>query len=234
MPVYRLIDELVFPPPEQAEPDGLLAVGGDLSPKRLILAYQSGIFPWYEEGQPILWWSPDPRLVLEPEEFHVSKRLAQTIKKGEIEVTFDQAFVSVIQSCATVPRKGQSGTWITPEMQEAYIRLHRLGVAHSVESWLGGELVGGVYGVSLGKCFFGESMFSTESNASKIALAVLVRRLKNWGFHVIDAQITSPHLLSLGAKEIPRQLFLQRLKTGLGFPTRKGKWRVEGLKTSPI
>lgn len=227
MPVYRLIDELVFPPPEQAEPDGLLAVGGDLSAKRLILAYQSGIFPWYEEGQPLLWWSPDPRLVLEPEEFHVSKRLAQTIKNGKIKVTFDQAFVSVIQSCATVPRKGQSGTWITPEMQEAYIRLHRLGVAHSVESWLGGELVGGVYGVSLGKCFFGESMFSTESNASKIALAVLVRRLKNWGFHLIDAQITSPHLLSLGAKEIPRQLFLERLKSAVCLPTIRGSWNRE-------
>ena len=227
MPIYRLIDELVFPPPEHAQPDGLLAVGGDLSTKRLILAYQSGIFPWYEEGQPLLWWSPDPRLVLEPEEFHVSKRLAQTIKNGKFEVTFDQAFVSVIQSCATVPRKGESGTWITHEMQEAYIRLHQLGVAHSVESWLGGELVGGIYGVSLGKCFFGESMFSTESDASKIALAVLVRRLIDWGFHLIDAQVTSPHLLSLGAKEIPRKLFLERLKGTVRLPTIKGKWDEE-------
>jgi leucyl/phenylalanyl-tRNA--protein transferase len=227
MPIYRLIDELVFPPPEQAEPDGLLAVGGDLSAKRLILAYQSGIFPWYEEGQPLLWWSPDPRLVLEPEEFHVSKRLAQTIKNGKFKVTFDQAFVSVIQSCATAPRKGQSGTWITHEMQEAYIRLHQLGVAHSVESWLGGELVGGIYGVSLGKCFFGESMFSTESDASKIALAVLVRRLIDWEFQLIDAQVTSPHLLSLGAKEIPRKLFLERLKDTVRLPTIKGKWDEE-------
>jgi len=227
MPIYRLIDELVFPPPEHAQPDGLLAVGGDLSTKRLILAYQSGIFPWYEEGQPLLWWSPDPRLVLEPEEFHVSKRLAQTIKNGKFEVTFDQAFVSVIQSCATVPRKGESGTWITHEMQEAYIRLHQLGVAHSVESWLGGELVGGIYGVSLGKCFFGESMFSTESDASKIALAVLVRRLIDWEFHLIDAQVTSPHLLSLGAKEIPRKLFLERLKGTVRLPTIKGKWDEE-------
>ncbi len=227
MPIYRLIDELVFPPPEHAQPDGLLAVGGDLSTKRLILAYQSGIFPWYEEGQPLLWWSPDPRLVLEPEEFHVSKRLAQTIKNGKFEVTFDQAFVSVIQSCATVPRKGESGTWITHEMQEAYIRLHQLGVAHSVESWLGGELVGGIYGVSLGKCFFGESMFSTESDASKIALAVLVRRLIDWEFQLIDAQVTSPHLLSLGAKEIPRKLFLERLKGTVRLPTIKGKWDEE-------
>jgi leucyl/phenylalanyl-tRNA--protein transferase len=227
MPIYRLIDELVFPPPEQAEPDGLLAVGGDLSAKRLILAYQLGIFPWFEEGQPILWWSPDPRLVLEPEEFHVSKRLAQTIKNGKIKVTFDRAFASVIRSCATVPRKGESGTWITPEMQEAYIHLHQLGVAHSVESWLGEELVGGVYGVSLGKCFFGESMFSTKPNASKIALAVLVRRLKDWGFHVIDAQVTSQHLLSLGAKEIPRKLFLERLKGAVCLPTIRGPWNSE-------
>jgi leucyl/phenylalanyl-tRNA--protein transferase len=224
MPIYRLIDEPVFPPPEQAEPDGLLAVGGDLSAKRLILAYQSGIFPWYEEGQPILWWSPDPRLVLEPEEFRVSKRLAQTIKNGKIKVTFDRDFVSVIQSCATVPRKGQSGTWITPEMQEAYIRLHQLGVAHSVESWLEDELVGGIYGLSLGRCFFGESMFSRRTDASKVAMAFLVQHLKSWGFHLIDAQVTSQHLVSLGAKEIPRAVFLDWLKAALNFPTLKGKW----------
>jgi leucyl/phenylalanyl-tRNA--protein transferase len=227
MPIYRLIDEPVFPPPEQAEPDGLLAIGGDLSTERLILAYQSGIFPWYEEGQPLLWWSPDPRLVLEPEDFHISKRLGQAIKNRKFKVTFDRAFASVIQSCATIPRKGQTGTWITTEMQEAYIYLHQLGIAHSVESWFGGELVGGVYGVSLGRCFFGESMFSKESDASKIALAVLVQQLKEWEFHLIDAQVTSRHLQSLGAKEIPRRLFLERLKSAMSFPTIKGKWGNE-------
>lgn len=224
MPVYRLIDEIVFPPPDHAEPDGLLAVGGDLSSKRLLWAYQLGIFPWYAEGQPILWWSPDPRLILEPKEFHISRRLSQTLKKGRFKVTFDQAFEPVIQACAVVPRKGQHGTWITPEMQQAYMRLHQLGFAHSAESWLKGELVGGVYGVSLGKCFFGESMFSCTSDASKVALATLVQQLKAWDFHMIDAQVTTQHLLSLGAKEIPRQIFLKRLQRALSFPTMKGKW----------
>ncbi len=224
MPVYQLIDEVVFPPPDQAEPDGLLAVGGDLGSDRLLLAYQLGIFPWYEEGQPILWWSPDPRLVLEPEKFHISRRLRQTLRKGHFRVTFDQAFVPVIQACAAVRRKGEDGTWITPEMQEAYIRLHKLGFAHSAESWLKGELVGGVYGVSLGRCFFGESMFSRESNASKVALATLVDQLKAWDFDMVDAQMTTQHLISLGAKEIPRRVFLKRLQRALSFPTMRGKW----------
>lgn len=224
MPVYRLIDELIFPPPDEAKPDGLLAVGGDLSSERLLLAYKLGIFPWYSEGQPILWWSPDPRLILEPDEFHVSRRLRQILKKGVFKVTFDQAFASVIQSCALAPRKGQGGTWITPEMQAAYIRLHQQGFAHSVESWLNGELVGGIYGISLGRCFFGESMFSCKSDASKVALATLVERLKVWDFPMLDAQVTTEHLLSLGAKEIPRSLFLKRLEKALRFPTKKGKW----------
>ena len=227
MPVYRLMDEIVFPPPDHAEPDGLLAVGGDLSSKRLLLAYQLGIFPWYAEGQPILWWSPSPRLILEPEEFHISRRLRQTLKKGFFEVTFDRAFVAVIQACATVRRKGEHGTWITPEMQEAYIHLHQLGFAHSAESWLQGKLVGGVYGVSLGRCFFGESMFSRESDASKVALAALVDQLKAWDFDMVDAQMTTQHLISLGGKEIPRRLFLKRLQAALSFPTRKGKWEAE-------
>ena len=231
MPVYRLIQEIVFPSPEDAEPDGLLAIGGDLSSERLLLAYQCGIFPWYSEGQPILWWSPDPRLILEPEEFHVSHRLRQILNKETFQVTFDRAFASVIQACAVAPRKGQDGTWITPEMQQAYVRLHQQGFAHSVESWLDAKLVGGIYGVSLGKCFFGESMFSYKSNASKVALATLVQSLKAWGFHMLDAQVTTRHLLSLGAKEIPRSLFLKRLKEGLSFPTQKGKWdsKVENL-----
>ena len=226
MPVYRLIDELIFPPPDHAGPDGLLAVGGDLSSERLLLAYKLGIFPWYSEGQPILWWSPDPRLVLELEKFHISRRLRQILNQGAFKVTFDNAFESVIRACAAVPRRGQDGTWITPEMQAAYIRLHELGFAHSAESWFEGELVGGIYGVSLGRCFFGESMFSAKSNASKVALAVLVRQLKVWGFHMIDAQVTTEHLLSLGAKEIPRSLFFKRLEKALAFPTKKGKWDV--------
>lgn len=227
MPVYRLTDEIVFPPPDHAEPNGLLAVGGDLRSARLIRAYQLGVFPWYEAGQPILWWSPDPRLILEPEELHISRRLRRTLKKRKFKVTFDEAFATVIQACATVLRKGQYGTWITREMQEAYIHLHQLGYAHSVESWLDGELAGGLYGVSLGRCFFGESMFFRVPDASKVALATLVQQLKEWGFHMIDAQLTTQHLMSLGAKEIPRSLFLQRLEKGLGFPTRKGKWHAD-------
>lgn len=227
MPVYRLIDQIVFPPPEEAEPDGLLAVGGDLSSERLLLAYQLGIFPWYSERQPILWWSPDPRLVLEPEEFHVSRRLRQILNKGVFKVTFDQAFESVIRACASAPRPGQDGTWITPEMQEAYIRLHKEGFAHSVESWLDGELAGGIYGVSLGRCFFGESMFSQKSNGSKVALARLVERLKAWKFSMLDAQMPTRHMISLGAKEIPRAAFLKRLKEALRSATIRGKWPAE-------
>jgi leucyl/phenylalanyl-tRNA--protein transferase len=202
----------------------LLAVGGDLSSERLLLAYQLGIFPWYAEGQPILWWSPDPRLILEPEEFHISRRLHQTLKKGLFKVTFDRAFGSVIRACATVRRRGQHGTWITPDMQRAYIHLHELGYAHSAESWLEGKLAGGIYGVSLGRCFFGESMFSIDSDASKVALAALVQKLKAWGFHMIDAQVTTQHLVSLGAREVSRGVFLRRLEAALRFPTRKGKW----------
>lgn len=227
MPVYLLGKELAFPPPDHADPSGLLAVGGDLSTERLLLAYRLGIFPWYEQGQPILWWSPDPRLVLRPDELHISRRLRQTLKKGVYRVTFDRVFESVIEACATVRRKGQDGTWITLEMREAYIHLHRLGYAHSAESWLDEKLAGGIYGVSLGRCFFGESMFFHERDASKVALATLAGRLKIWGFDMIDAQVTTRHLISLGAKEIPRRLFLQRLKAALGHPTRKGKWENE-------
>lgn len=224
MPVYRLTDEVVFPPPNHAEADGLLAVGGDLGVERLLLAYQLGIFPWYTDGQPILWWSPDPRLILEPQEFHISRRFRQTLRKGLFKVTFDRAFASVIQACTTVQRKRQHGTWITSEMREAYVRLHNLGYAHSAESWLEGKLAGGIYGVSLGKCFFGESMFAVETDASKVALAALVQKLKAWGFHMIDAQVTTQHLISLGAREVPRGVFLRRLDAALRFPTRKGRW----------
>jgi leucyl/phenylalanyl-tRNA---protein transferase len=224
MPIYRLTKEIVFPPPHHAEADGLLAVGGDLSSERLLLAYRMGIFPWYMEGQPILWWSPDPRLILEVGQLYISRRLRQTLKKGIFTITLDQAFAEVIHACATVPRKGQDGTWITPEMEKAYIRLHQMGFAHSAESWLGEKLVGGIYGVSLGRAFFAESMFFLKTDASKVALAALVEHLKNSGFHMLDAQITSRHLLSLGAKEIPRSIFLRRLKKALEFPSIKGKW----------
>ncbi len=224
MPIYRLTDEIVFPPPDHAEPDGLLAVGGDLSAERLLLAYRLGIFPCYSDGQPVLWWSPDPRIILEPGEFHISRRLGQTLKKGIFKVTFDRAFAEVIRACAASPRKGQHGTWITTEMMEAYICLHQMGFAHSAESWLDGELVGGIYGISLGRCFFGESMFFSQTNASKVALATLVQQLITWDFHMIDAQVTSEHLIRLGAKEIPRHIFLKRLQAALRHPTQKGSW----------
>ncbi|HWP57321.1 MAG TPA: leucyl/phenylalanyl-tRNA--protein transferase [Candidatus Acidoferrales bacterium] len=224
MPVYRLIKEVVFPPPEEAHPSGLLAIGGDLSSERLLTAYRSGIFPWYSEGQPILWWSPDPRVVIELGEFHVSRRLAQKLRQGRFTVTFDRAFARVIRACASVPRKGQNGTWITRAMIEAYTRLHREGYAHSAESWLNGELAGGVYGVSLGRCFFGESMFFRVSDASKVAFAALVERLRAWEFDLLDAQVMNPHLAALGAKEIPRRVFLQRLKDALRYPTVIGSW----------
>jgi leucyl/phenylalanyl-tRNA--protein transferase len=227
MPIYRLIEELVFPPPEYADPSGLLAVGGDLSSQRLLEAYRLGIFPWYSEDQPILWWSPDPRLILELGEFRVSRSLRKTLKKETFQVTFDRAFEEVIRACSSVPRDGQSGTWITEEMKEAYIRLHGLGYAHSVESWFLGKLAGGLYGVSLGKCFFGESMFHFETDASKVALATLVERLKNWDFHFVDAQMTTEHMLKLGAKEMPRRLFLKRLQSALRHPTKRGSWRIE-------
>jgi leucyl/phenylalanyl-tRNA--protein transferase len=227
MPIFRLVDEPVFPPPDYADPSGLLAVGGDLSCERLLEAYRLGIFPWYSDDQPILWWSPDPRLVLRLDEFKVSRSLRQTLKKDVFKVTFDRAFEEVIRGCASAPRQGQRGTWITKEMQEAYIELHGLGFAHSVETWWGEELAGGLYGVSLGKAFFGESMFHRRTDASKVALAVLVETLQTWGFHFIDAQMTTEHLLRFGAAEMPRRVFLKRLQSALRHPTKRGKWRIE-------
>ncbi len=227
MPIFRLVDEPIFPPPDYADPSGLLAVGGDLSHERLLEAYRVGIFPWYSDDQPILWWSPDPRLILDLEDFKISRSLGKTLKKGVFQVTFDHAFEEVIQACAVVPRETQNGTWITKEMQEAYINLHGLGYAHSVESWLGEKLAGGLYGVSLGKAFFGESMFHLKSDASKVALATLVEKLKNWGFHFIDSQMTTEHMLNLGAKELSRRMFLKRLHSALRHPTKRGRWQVE-------
>jgi leucyl/phenylalanyl-tRNA--protein transferase len=222
-----LVEEPIFPPPDYADPSGLLAVGGDLSKERLLEAYRLGIFPWYSEDQPILWWSPDPRLVLDLKDFIISRSLRKTLKKGVFQVTFDRAFEEVIQACAAVPRLGQNGTWITEEMQEAYINLHGLGYAHSVESWFGGKLAGGLYGVSLGKAFFGESMFHLKTDASKVALATLVEKLNSWDFQFIDSQMTTEHMVRLGAKELPRRIFLKRLHSALRHPTKRGRWRID-------
>ncbi len=211
MPVFQLSDQFFFPDTELAEPDGLLAVGGDLHPERLIQAYTQGIFPWYGEGDPILWWSPDPRMVLIPKEFKRYKSLKQLVRNGGFEVSFDTAFPEVIEACRTVERKGQKGTWITHEMKEAYIRLFELGIAHSVEVRKNGKLAGGLYGLLLGKVFFGESMFHRESNASKVALWHLVDRLEAMGVKLIDAQQDTPHLQHMGGRLMERKTFLTLL-----------------------
>lgn len=226
MPVFQLSDELIFPPPELAEDNGLLALGGDLSEARLLLAYSMGIFPWYSEGDPILWWSPDPRLVLLPEELKISRSLGQTIKKGLYKITMDTAFESVIENCAEIHKNDDGGTWITGEMIDAYISLYHSGFAHSVECWYKGKLTGGLYGVSLGSAFFGESMFTKKSDASKMAFAALVRQLREWNFTLIDCQITTRHLVSLGAREIPRGKFINELKAAIKHPAKKGKWEM--------
>jgi leucyl/phenylalanyl-tRNA--protein transferase len=205
-----------FPDPEKAEtdPDGLLAVGGDLSPERIVQAYRQGIFPWYDDSQPILWWSPDPRMVLFPEELHVSRSMRKLLRQNRFSVTFDQAFGQVIRACAA-PRSHESGTWLTGEMILAWEVLHEQGIAHSVEAWRDGKLVGGLYGNALGSLFFGESMFSREANASKVAFICLVRSLIQSGYELIDCQVYTEHLASLGARRIPRKQFLARLKKSL-------------------
>lgn len=227
MPVYMLNERPVFPPVELAEPEGVLAVGGDLSVKRLLAAYRAGIFPWYSEGQPILWWSPDPRAVLFPKDLKVSDSMRRVMKSGVFEITFDTDFRGVIGQCKTIPRRGQDSTWITPEMQEAYVRLHEAGYAHSVETREKGQLVGGLYGVSIGGAFFGESMFARVSNASKTALIALVRRLREKRLSIIDCQVPTNHLMSMGAVEIRREAFLRRLRKALRAPTWKGSWTQE-------
>jgi leucyl/phenylalanyl-tRNA--protein transferase len=227
MPIFRLVEDMVFPPPDYADPSGLIAVGGDLSSERLLEAYRVGIFPWYSDDQPILWWSPDPRFILEPDEFKISRSLKKALQRKIFQVTFDRVFEDVIAACSTVPREGQRGTWITPEMRDAYIELHGLGYAHSVETWFAGTLVGGLYGISLGKAFFGESMFHKKTDASKVALATLVEKLKSWGFHFIDSQMTTEHMMSLGAKEMPRRIFLKRLQSALRHSTKRGKWHID-------
>ncbi len=204
-----------------------MAVGGDLSPERLLLAYRQGIFPWFSAGEPILWWSPDPRLVLYPAEFKVSKSLKKTIKQKRFHITADTAFSKVIKACASVKRKNNEGTWIVDEMIKAYSLLHEAGFAHSIEAWYKGKLAGGLYGVSLGRCFFGESMFTLVSNASKAAFARLVKHLERFSFDLIDCQVPTQHLINFGAREIPRNLFLEQLEDSLKIPAIKGKWRLE-------
>ncbi len=224
MPVYKIPDELLFPKPDLAEPDGLLGVGGDLAPERLLLAYANGIFPWYSRGEPVMWWSPDPRCVLYPGNLKISTSLRQVLRRRNYEVQFDTCFAEVVRQCATTRRKGQRGTWITGEMQEAYIRLHELGYAHSTEVFMGGELAGGLYGVALGRTYSGESMFHLRPEASKIALVHLVERLKEWEFPLIDCQVANKHLLSLGAEEMPRREFLEQLREHRQMPGHYGPW----------
>ncbi len=220
--------DLRFPPVELASPEGLLAVGGDLRAERLLEAYRHGIFPWYNPGQPILWWSPDPRAVLFPSKLKVVRSLRKTLRRKKFDVALDTAFRDVMQHCA-LPRPGNpaGGTWITPEMVEAYGVLHDRGLAHSVESWREGKLVGGLYGVAMGNAFFGESMFSRETDASKVAFVHLVRQLERWGYAFIDCQISSAHLFSLGAEEIRRHDFMARLEQALKQPDRPGRWRFD-------
>ena len=223
MEVHRCIEEWPFPDPRRADADGLLALGGDLRPERLLSAYARGIFPWYE-SDPILWFSPDPRMVLIPGDLCVSRSLQKTLRQERYSVRMDTAFERVIRACAEIPRPGQDGTWITPEMIEAYVELHRLGYAHSTEAWLKGELVGGAYGICLGSAFFGESMFAAESDASKVAFVSLVEQLDAWGMSIIDCQVSTDFLASFGALEWPRDRFLDALDTALEAPTRTGPW----------
>lgn len=221
-----LSDELRFPPVDTAlaEPNGLLAAGGDLSPLRILAAYRRGIFPWYSAGDPILWWSPNPRMVLFPAELELSRSLTRTLRNLPYTVRLDTAFADVVHACATIPRGGQAGTWITTEMQSAYHDLYHLGYAHSVETWIDGKLAGGLYGVALGGIFYGESMFSCVRDASKIALAHLCLHLNRLGFGIIDCQMETTHLASLGARPIPRDDFIAVLDTLAAAGNAPGPW----------
>jgi leucyl/phenylalanyl-tRNA--protein transferase len=228
-----------FPPLERAlrEPNGLLAAGGDLSPERLLQAYRRGIFPWFSRGEPILWWSPDPRMVLFPGELKISRSLKKTLRRGDFEARADTAFEQVIEACGH-PRPGQRGTWITPQMRQAYTRLHHLGVAHSVETWRYDELLGGLYGIAIGRMFYGESMFSRVSDASKVALVYLVWQLHRWGFELIDCQMNTPLLASFGAREIPRAEFTRRVSELVNYRDVRSPWRLtvtaqQALKANP-
>lgn len=229
MPVYRLTENPIFPRPSLAEENGLLAIGGDLTPRRLLEAYRLGIFPWYAEGDPILWWFTSPRLVLYPHEIHISKRLMRYMKKPLYRVTMDTVFSQIIKSCKNIRRDKGEETWITEEMQTAYITLHELGFAHSVECWLEDKLVGGLYGVALGKIFFGESMFSSMSNSSKIAFATLVLFLQEKGYKLIDCQMTTDHLLRFGAREISGRNFSTLLSEHISHFKPDGYWKYDSF-----
>ena len=226
MPVYRLDERLVFPPVHLAE-DGLLALGGDLRPERLILGYTKGIFPWYAENLPILWHSPDPRMVMTTRDLVIQRSLKKQIRRKPYVLRMDSAFEQVLAGCAATPRPGQHGTWLIPEMVDAYMKLHVLGFAHSIEAWADGELVGGLYGVSLGAAFFGESMFAKAPDASKIAFAACVRQLDAWHIGLIDCQVHTDHLERFGAYEIPRRDYLEMLRHALDEPTKRGTWEFD-------
>ena len=235
MPLFQLSEQVAFPPPQLSRDDGLLALGGDLSEERLVLAYSMGIFPWFNPGDPILWWSPDPRLVLYPKELRVNRSLRKTLGRGRYEITIDRAFDRVIRACGEVSRPEGEGTWIVPEMEDAYLRLHQSGLAHSVEAWQEGELVGGLYGVSLGRAFFGESMFALAPDASKVCFVRLVNWLEREGFHFVDCQVTTDHLMRFGAQEIPRDRFLRELSFALKEkPSFSGPWGQVFKETASV
>jgi leucyl/phenylalanyl-tRNA--protein transferase len=217
-----------FPPVSHAlrEPNGLLAAGADLSPARLVDAYRHGIFPWYSDGEPLLWWSPDPRMVLFPAELRLTRSLKKRLRRRDYQIRADTSFERVMRECAA-PRPGQEGTWITEDMIQAYCALHARGIAHSVETWINGELAGGLYGIALGRMFYGESMFTRATDASKLAFAHLVRQLERWGFGMIDCQMQTAHLASFGAREIPRAEFMRKLQELVNYPAHNGAWRFD-------
>ncbi|MFT6397782.1 MAG: leucyl/phenylalanyl-tRNA--protein transferase [Bradymonadia bacterium] len=227
MPIYALNDEPVFPDPIEAEPDGLLAVGGDLAPRRVLTAYALGIFPWPIGDMPLAWFSPPERMLLDFDDLKISRSLRKALRSGGFSVTMDQAFPDVMAACCSTPRSHETGTWITDDMQRSYAQIHELGFAHSVEVWREGELVGGLYGISIGAMFCGESMFHTVNDASKIAFVALARQLQTWGFHFLDCQLHTPHLESLGAFEIPREEFRKRLQDAIWQESRRGQWSFE-------
>lgn len=233
MPIFRLSDALVFPDPALADEDGLLAVGGDLSPARLELAYRNGIFPWYSEGRPILWWCPSPRFALLPDELHVGRSLSKAIRRARYRITFDTAFADVMDRCAKSPRPGQAGTWITKDMRRAYLELHRRGMAHSVEAWSGAELVGGLYGIAIGCAYYGESMFASADDASKIAFVELVGRLREWGYAIIDCQVHTEHLERFGARMFELDDFRGRIADAVARTPSDVAWRVEDRDAAP-
>lgn len=227
MPIYMLTDELRFPPPEGASAEGIVAVGGDFRPERLLLAYAQGIFPWPSDGLPLLWFSPDPRFVLDPRRAHVPRSLRKRMRKGPYEIRFDTSFSEVIRACAETRRPGQRGTWIIDELVDGYDALHELGFAHSIEAWHGDRLVGGLYGVALGRVFFGESMFTLEADASKCAFAMLLAQLVAWNFSLVDCQVHTEHLERFGAEDWPRAQFLKVLRGAVSAETSRGPWRLE-------